>query len=150
MVPGGDGVFVLAKKVSTFSHSTRNRSRPSRRTFRPVKNCSDPAKVETNGSRDVMQYVASDDVQHAIEAITSDGCVVLENAVSESEAADLAELVLSSPTRAPGVSGYEFVVCLLNHDQRFLKLAMHPTVLELARHLLGGRTEPAGRESPRR
>lgn len=92
---------------------------------------------------DVMQYVASDDVQQAIEAIDSDGCVVLEDAVSESEAAALAELVLSSPTRAPGVSGYEFVVCLLNHDLRFLKLAMHPTVLDLARHLLGGRTEPA-------
>ena len=90
-----------------------------------------------------MQYVASDDVQQAVEAIASDGCVVLENAVSESVAADLTELVLSSPTRTPGVSGYEFVVCLLNHDQRFLQLAMHPTVLELARHLLGGRTEPA-------
>ncbi|GIT31210.1 MAG: hypothetical protein Ct9H300mP1_32560 [Planctomycetaceae bacterium] len=62
---------------------------------------------------------------------------------SESEAAELAELVLSSPTRSPGVSGYEFVVCLMNHDLRFLKLAMHPTVLELARHQLGGRTEPA-------
>ena len=101
------------------------------------------AKVETNGSRDVMQYVASDDVEQAIEAIASDGCVVLENAVSESDAAELAELVLNSPTRTPGVSGYEFVVCLMNHDLRFLKRAMHPTVLELARHQLGGRTEPA-------
>ena len=90
-----------------------------------------------------MQYVASEDVPQAIEAIDSDGCVVLKNAVSESEAAALAELVLSVSTRAPGVSGYEFVVCLLNHDLRFLKLAMHPTVLALARHLLGGRTEPA-------
>jgi len=90
-----------------------------------------------------MQNVASDDIQQAIAAIDSDGCVVLENAVSETEAAELAELVLGAPTRAPGVSGYEFVVCLINHDLRFLKLAMHPTVLRLARHLLGGRTEPA-------
>ena len=90
-----------------------------------------------------MQHVPPDDVQRAVEAIDSDGCVILDRAIAESEAAELADLVLSSPARAPGVAGYEFVLCLLNHDQRFLRLAMHPTVLELARHLLGGRSEPA-------
>lgn len=74
--------------------------------------------------------------------IETDGYVVLEDAVSEAEANELAELVLTSPHRAPGVSGYEFMLCLLNHDTRFLKLAMHPVVLALARHMLGGRTEP--------
>lgn len=90
-----------------------------------------------------MRTVSPNDVQQAIETIDADGYVLLESAIPESEAAELADLVLRSPQRAPGVSGYEFVVCLLNHDRRFLKLAMHPTVLQLARHLLGGRTEPA-------
>ncbi len=90
-----------------------------------------------------MQTVPANNVQQAIETIESDGFVVLENVISESEAAELADLVLSSPHRAPGVAGYEFVLCLLNHDRRFLKLAMHPTVLKLSRHLLGGRTEAA-------
>ena len=90
-----------------------------------------------------MNRVSSDDVPRAIEALDTDGYVVLENAVSADAAADLAESVMTAPQRAPGVSDYEFVVCLLNHDARFLQLAMHPTVLELARHLLGGRTVPA-------
>jgi len=90
-----------------------------------------------------MQPITSDDVPRAIEALEADGYVVLKNAVSADDAAELAALVMTAPQRAPGVSRYEFVVCLLNHDSRFLKLAMHPTVLELARYLLGGRTEPA-------
>lgn len=90
-----------------------------------------------------MQRVPADDVSRAIATIEADGFVVLEGAVSAEEAAELAEIVLSAPQRAPGVPGYDFVLCLLNHDQRFLKLAMHPTLLALARHQLGGRTEDA-------
>ena len=90
-----------------------------------------------------MKLLPPDNVEQAIGAIDSDGFAVLESAISEAEAAELADLVLSSPARVEGVSGYEFAICLLNHEQRFLKLAMHPTVLELARHLLGGRTEEA-------
>ena len=51
--------------------------------------------------------------------------------------------MLSSPSRSPGVGGYEFVVSLLNYDTRFLQLVMHPTALAVVRHLLGGRREPA-------
>ena len=90
-----------------------------------------------------MTRISADDIPRAIEALETDGYVVLENAVSADLAADLAESVMRAPQRAPGVTGYEFVLCLLNHDIRFLQLAMHPTVLELAGFLLGGRTEPA-------
>jgi len=87
--------------------------------------------------------VPAKDVSRAIEVIETDGYVILENAVSPQVAEELAELVMNVPQRAPGVPGHEFVLCLLNHDQRFLELAMHPTVLSLARHMLGGRTEPS-------
>ena len=90
-----------------------------------------------------MSIVSAEDVSCAIEVIEKDGYVILENAVSTQVAEELAELVTNAQQRAPGVSGYEFVLCLLNHDQRFLELAMHPTVLALAKHLLGGRTEPS-------
>lgn len=90
-----------------------------------------------------MSIVSAQDVSCAMEVIEKDGYVILENAVSTQVAEELAELVTNVQQRAPGVSGYEFVLCLLNHDQRFLELAMHPTVLALAKHLLGGRTEPS-------
>ena len=90
-----------------------------------------------------MSQVAADDVSGAIQTLDTEGYVVLESAVSADVAAELASSVMTAPQRAPGVAGYEFVVCLLNHDVRFLQLAMHPTVLELSRHLLAGRTESA-------
>ncbi|MCH2212426.1 MAG: phytanoyl-CoA dioxygenase family protein [Fuerstiella sp.] len=90
-----------------------------------------------------MSQVAADDVSGAIRSLETEGYVVLENAVSADVAAELGASVMNAPQRAPGVTGYEFVVCLLNYDVRFLQLAMHPTVLALAGHLLAGRTEPA-------
>lgn len=90
-----------------------------------------------------MTRIPADDVSRAIQAIEADGYVVLESAVSAELAGELAKSVLASPQRAPGVDGCEFVTCLPNHDIRFVELAMHPTVLALARHLLGGRTEAA-------
>ena len=90
-----------------------------------------------------MSPVSAHDVPKAIEALESDGYVVLEDAVSADVAADLAESVMTAPQRVPGAPAYEFALCLLNHDVRFLQLAMHPTVLKLAGHLLGGRTVPA-------
>ena len=90
-----------------------------------------------------MQVVPADAIDQAIQAIETDGGVVLGNAISEEKAAEFAELVLSSPQTAPGVKGYQFYVCLLNFDTRFIELAMHPSVLALSHHLLGGRTEPA-------
>ena len=85
----------------------------------------------------------ADDLTEAGLALQRDGFVILTDAISADVAGDLAERVLAAPQRTPGVEGYEFVVALLNHDQRFLQLAMHPTVLALARQVLGGRLEPA-------
>ena len=90
-----------------------------------------------------MKTVPADDAGRAQEAVDEDGVVLLEGAIPESDAAELAELVLSSPERAPGVPGFEFTPTLLNQSTRFLELVTHPTVMALARHLLGGRTEPA-------
>ncbi|MBI82355.1 MAG: hypothetical protein CMJ81_04090 [Planctomycetaceae bacterium] len=90
-----------------------------------------------------MQALPAHDVERALQAIEMDGFVLLEDAISAAEAAELAGLVLSAPDRAPGIRGYEFVVSLLNHDSRFEKLVTHPSVLELARHLIGGRTDTA-------
>ena len=85
----------------------------------------------------------ADDLSAASKALSRHGFVILTDAVPEDVAADLAERVLAAPQRAPGVAGYEFVVALLNTDQKFLQLAMHPTVLALARQVLAGRAEPA-------
>lgn len=89
-----------------------------------------------------MQTLPAHEIERALQAIETDGFVLLEDAISSVEAAELAELVLSSPERAAGVRGYEFVVSLLNYDIRFQKLVTHPSVLELTRQLIGGRTEP--------
>jgi hypothetical protein len=88
-----------------------------------------------------MHTVAADDLEGALRAIDEQGFVLLENAVSPALAAELAELVLSAPNRAPGVRGYEFVVSLLNHDARFQQLVTHPSVTKIAQLLLGGRTD---------
>lgn len=90
-----------------------------------------------------MSLVPAEDVDGALTAIDDEGFVVLEGALSPERAAEFAELVLSAPEKAPGVNNYQFYVCLLNHDTRFIELAMHPSVLAIARSLLGGRTEPA-------
>ena len=89
-----------------------------------------------------MQTLPAHEIEQALQAIETDGFVLLEDAISAVEAAELAELVLSAPDRAPGGRGYEFVVSLLNCDIRFQKLVIHPSVLELTRQLIGGRTEP--------
>ena len=91
----------------------------------------------------LLPSCAADDLPAASQALARHGFVVLTDAVPEDVAADLAERVLAAPQRAPGVQGYEFVVALLNTDQKFLQLAMHPTVLALARQVLAGRAEPA-------
>lgn len=91
----------------------------------------------------MIRTAAMDDFDTAIEALESDGYVVIEDAISEERAGELAELTLASPQRVPGVARYEFFVALLNFDLAFLELAMHPTVLRLARHLIGGRLEAA-------
>jgi len=90
-----------------------------------------------------LSSVPADDIEGAARLIEQEGCVLLEETIPPQEAAELAELVLSSPLRAPGVKKYEFVLSLLNHDSRFVQLVTHPSVLELARRLIGGRTEPS-------
>ena len=50
-----------------------------------------------------MQPVPADDLTQAIQSIEVDGFVVLENGVSEAEAAKLADLVVGPPEWAPGV-----------------------------------------------
>lgn len=92
---------------------------------------------------DSLPSCPADDLPAASQALARHGFVILTDAVPEDVAADLAARVLAVPQRAPGVEGYEFVVALLNTDQKFLQLAMHPTVLALARQVLGGRAEPA-------
>ena len=89
-----------------------------------------------------MASLPADDIDGAKRALDESGFVVLENAVPGDSAARLAQAAPAAPTRLPGVAKYEFAVALLNHDAAFLELAMHPTLLALARHLIGGRTEP--------
>ena len=90
-----------------------------------------------------MPSVAADDVAAALRAIEDDGYVVLENAISSDTAGELAESVLQAPDRTAGVKGYFFTANLLNHDRGFVDLILHPSVLAIARHLLGGRTVEA-------
>jgi ectoine hydroxylase-related dioxygenase (phytanoyl-CoA dioxygenase family) len=88
----------------------------------------------------IAKSIPADAIDAGVEMLDTDGYVVLENAISEDAAADLAKLVLSSPQRIDGVKGYEFCPGLLNHDPAFLDLCTHPGVMQLTRHLIGGRT----------
>ena len=89
------------------------------------------------------KLLPAEDVAGALAAIDSEGFAILEAGIPAEEAAELAALVLACPERIEGVAGYEFAVCLLNQNQRFLKLMMHPAVLEITQALLGGRIDPA-------
>jgi len=55
----------------------------------------------------LLPSVPADDIEGAYSLIEQEGCVLLEDAIPSDDAGQLAELVFGSPTRAPGVKGYD-------------------------------------------
>ena len=80
-------------------------------------------------------------VDTALRDLNNHGFAVLENMIPADRAAQFAEKIQAIPDPFEPMQGYFIVRELLNVDKDFADLVVHPELLEIVQHLIGGRNQ---------
>ena len=82
------------------------------------------------------------DVEGAAAAILEHGIVILDGVIPPQEAASLVPPILAHPTKRTQPIGFYHAPCMFNIEPRYMGLAAHPALVQIARLVIGGREEP--------
>ena len=89
----------------------------------------------------VRRFAASD-TEAAAAAVLEDGVAVLEHVMPAELCAALIPPILAHPEKAAQPIGFYHAPAMFNIDSRYMQLAAHPALVDIAHRVIGGRTEP--------